>query len=239
VYYDQAPYAVRCEWGLAGLIACLPGSAAVIVVDVFSFSTAVDIAVSRGARVFPFAARDASAEAFAAEHGALLASRDRRAGFSLSPESLLSLPAGANLVLPSPNGATLSLQTGAVATYSGCLRNAPVVASAAARRGAPVTIVAAGERWADGSLRPSLEDWLGAGALVRRLPGPWSPEAQTAALAFDAGRAQLSDLLAHCSSGRELIERGCAADVELAAAYGVSAAVPRLVDGAYTHAPGT
>jgi 2-phosphosulfolactate phosphatase len=237
MYFDQAQFAVRCEWGLTGLVACLPGSAAVIIVDVLSFSTAVDVAVSRGARVFPFAARDVSAEAFAAERQALLASRDRRAGFSLSPASLLGLPAGAALVLPSPNGSTLSLRTGAVPTYAACLRNAPAVAAAAARHGGPVTVIAAGERWPDGGLRPALEDWLGAGYLVRHLPGPWSPEAQAAAAVFDACHAQIGALLAGCSSGRELIERGSASDVELAADCGVSAAVPSLTGGAYVRAP--
>jgi 2-phosphosulfolactate phosphatase len=238
MYFDQSAYAVRCEWGLAGLAACLPGSAALVIVDTLSFSTAVDIAVSRGARVFPFAARDETAQAFAAERGALLASRDRHAGFSLSPASLLRLPAGAALVLPSPNGATLSLQTGTVPTYAACLRNAPAVARAAARHGGPVTIIAAGERWPDGSLRSALEDWLGAGSVVQHLPGPWSPEAKAAAAAFDACRPQIGPLLAACSSGRELIDRGSAADVELAAECDVSAAVPLLVDGAYTYAPG-
>jgi 2-phosphosulfolactate phosphatase len=126
-----------------------------------------------------------------------------------------------------------------VPTYGGCLRNAPAVAAAAAQHGGPVTIVAAGERWPDGGLRPALEDWLGAGALVRDLPGPWSPEAEAAALAFDAAQARLGALVAACSSGRELYERGSAQDVALAADYGASAATPLLVAGAYVHAPGT
>jgi 2-phosphosulfolactate phosphatase len=116
------------------------------------------------------------------------------------------------------------------------LRNAPAVAAAAARHGGPVTVICAGERWPDGSLRPALEDWLGAGALVRHLPGPWSPEAVAAAAAFDACRPQLETLLAGCSSGSELNERGSAADVRLAAECGVSAAVPLLVAGAYVDA---
>jgi 2-phosphosulfolactate phosphatase len=231
--FGQPEYAVRCEWGAGGLAACGPGSAAVIIVDVLSFSTAVDVAVGRGARVFPYAFRDASASEFAQAHGALLASPDRHGGFSLSPASLQTLPAGTALVLPSPNGAMLSTLTGPVPTYAACLRNAAAVAQAAAQHGAPITVVAAGERWPDRGLRVALEDWLGAGAVVSALPGPRSPEAALAEAAFQQARADVLSVLLACGSGRELIARGCREDVLLAAALNVSTAVPRLVAGAY------
>lgn len=186
-----------------------------------------------GARVLPFGARDTSAEAFAQAHGALLAGPDRHTGYSLSPASLQALPAGAALVLPSPNGAALSLLAGEAATYAGCLRNAAAVAQAAAQHGCPVTVIPAGERWPDGTLRPSLEDWLGAGAIIHSLPGARSPEAALAEAAFIEARERLPQLLWACGSGRELIERGCEADVSLAAALNVSASAPRLVAGAY------
>jgi 2-phosphosulfolactate phosphatase len=231
--FSQAGAAVRCEWGAAGLAACAPGSAAIVIVDVLSFSTAVDVAVGRGARVYPYRFRDASAEAYAAAHGALLASADRHSGFSLSPASLQTLPAGAALVLPSPNGATLSLAAGALPTYTGCLRNATAVAQAAARHGGPVCVIPAGERWPAGPLRPALEDWLGAGAVIHALPGARSPEAAHAEAAFLHARAALPQTLLACGSGQELLARDCAADVRLAADLNVSAAVPRLWQGAY------
>ena len=37
-----------CEWGMAGLLALHERTAALVIVDVLSFSTAVDIAVPRG-----------------------------------------------------------------------------------------------------------------------------------------------------------------------------------------------
>ena len=227
------PPEVYCEWGLMGLSAGLPRAAAVVIVDVLSFSTSVDIAVGRGARVYPFRGSPAEAEALAQQRGAMLASRDRHRGFSLSPRSMLGIPPDASLILPSPNGGLLSASTGIVPTFCGCLRNAAVVARAAAAHGAPVLVVAAGERWPDGSLRPGAEDWLGAGAIIHGLPGLRSPEAALAEAAFLAGRGDLIGLLQRSDSGQELIGRNCAADVVLAAELDVSGIAPRLIEGAF------
>lgn len=228
-----AKFDVHCEWGLAGLASGLPHAAAIVVVDVLSFSTAVDVAVGCGARVLPHDRPGVSAEDVARRHGALLASRDRHAGFSLSPASLLTLPAGALLVLPSPNGATLSLATGTTPTFCGCLRNAAAVAQAAARCGRPVLVVAAGERWPDRSLRPGVEDWLGAGAVIHALPGARSPDAALAEASFLAAQPELLTYLEGCASGQELIDRDCGGDVALAAALNISTAAPRLELGIY------
>ncbi len=45
--------------------------------------------------------------------------------------------------------------------------------------------IAAGERWSDDALRPALEDWLDAGAVLRMLPGAKSPEAAAAIATFE------------------------------------------------------
>jgi 2-phosphosulfolactate phosphatase len=70
--FDQGGAACRCEWGKRGLDALAPADVA-IVVDVLSFSTAVDVAAGRGVIVLPFAWRSPAAEAFAREHAAELA----------------------------------------------------------------------------------------------------------------------------------------------------------------------
>ena len=65
---------VLAEWGMAGLEALRDRVATLVIVDLLSFSTAVDVAISRGATVYPFpyGAKDA-AQAAAAAVGAVLA----------------------------------------------------------------------------------------------------------------------------------------------------------------------
>jgi len=229
VIFDQAEFAVRFEWGLAGLRHLAPISEVVILVDILSFTTALDIATSRGAIVFPYPSSDDSAADFAVTVGADLASTHRESGFSLSPASLTNVPAGCRLVLPSPNGAALSFDARHPLLLAACLRNAASVARTAAAREATYAVIAAGETWSTGELRPSLEDLIGAGAVIAMLPGSRSPEAELAAACFERFRADLTGALRECISGKELIERGFGRDVDLAAESDVSANVPRLV----------
>ncbi|MES2790139.1 MAG: 2-phosphosulfolactate phosphatase [Planctomycetota bacterium] len=236
MFFDQSPFAVRFEWGAAGIDGLGPVSDIVVIVDVLSFSTCVDIATARGASVLPFPMWDQSAADYARQKNALLAARRSvsEAGYSLSPLSLVGIPAGTRLVLPSPNGSALSLRAASYGTVvAACLRNAAAVAEFVRLRGGTVTVIACGERWSDGSLRPSWEDLIGAGAVISHLPGSRSPEAQTAAEAFQQTEATLRQRLRECSSGRELSERGFAGDVELAGEIGVSQCVPILIDGEF------
>lgn len=238
-YHAQTEFDIRCEWGAAGIQALAPISDVMIVVDVLSFSTTVEIAVSRGAIVYPYHGSGDQAAAFAESRGAILAGwRGQMAGgYSLSPTSLITIPEGISLVLPSPNGSRLSLVTGVVPTFAGCLRNARAVALAASKIGKCVSVIPAGERWPDGSLRPSLEDQIGAGSIISVLKGTRSPEARLAEQAFLAFQDQLEPLLLECSSGKELVSEGFSEDVRLAAALNVSTGVPFLHEQAYRNRP--
>ncbi len=159
-----------CEWGEQGLRALAPLCDVVIIVDVLSFTTCVDVAVSKGAVVYPYRHKDESASEYARVNHALLAGkRGLAGGFSLSPASLLGISTGTRLVLPSLNGATLSLTVQHAAIIAGCLRNAVAVAQAAMQLCRRIAIIPSGERWPDGSLRPCWEDWVGAGAIIAGL----------------------------------------------------------------------
>src|SRR3954470_24890686 len=97
---------VKSEWGLAGIAALRDQTAVIVIVDVLSFSTAVDVAVSRSAVVFPFPhGEEQSVQEAADRVGATLARPRRAPGsqFSLSPVSLAGVPTGLKLMLPSPN----------------------------------------------------------------------------------------------------------------------------------------
>lgn len=85
----------------------------------------------------------------------------------------------------------------------------------------------AGERWPDDSMRPAIEDLLGAGAILRHLPGQNSVEALVAVEVFESVVPRLTEVIAQSCSGREVVERGFASDVEFAVALDVSQRVPR------------
>lgn len=242
-YWDQHPYDARCEWGPRGVAALGPISDVVIIVDVISFSTCVDIAVARGAMVYPFGWGDAGAADFARRIGGeVVGLGNERLRFSAT--AMLAVQMGARLVLPSPNGGALSaLAAAGPVVFTGCLRNARAVAAAAARVGRRVAVIPAGERWGedahgDRSLRPAVEDLIGAGAILDRLSGRRSPEAELAVAAYRAVRDRLPVFLLACSSGREHAAKGTEGDVALAAQLDVSDFAPRLVDGAYVAGAG-
>jgi 2-phosphosulfolactate phosphatase len=232
--FSQKAWSCRCEWGPAACTALAPADV-IIVVDVFSFTTCVDVAVSRGVSILPFPWNDEAAAQFAREHHAELAGKRRQAKYSLAPESYLDAPAGLRCVLPSPNGAVVTLTAAAAApvVLAGCFRNARAVASAAAERGSRFNVIPAGERWPDGSLRPALEDWLGAGAILKWLPGDRSREADAAVAVFEHHCERLVATLDACGSGRELDGRGHQEDKFIAGQLDVSSSVPRFNGSAY------
>jgi 2-phosphosulfolactate phosphatase len=237
--FGQEGCELRLEWAGEG-VAALGGLCAVlVVVDVLSFTTSVDVVVARGSAVRPVRWLDRSTAAPTADPA-----------WTLRPSSLVAVPPGELLELPSPNGATLcdlAGRTGA-AVLAGCLRNADAVARAALEiaDGGAIGVVPAGERWGIdinptgaeqhfGPLRPCVEDFLGAGAvlsaLLEQAPVRASVEARVAADAYRGAAARLHEVIADCGSGRELIAAGHAGDVEVATQVNVSAAAPRLVDG--------
>jgi 2-phosphosulfolactate phosphatase len=176
-YYTQAGYRVRFDWGPDGADAVGPGAAYVAVVDVLSFTTTVTVAVERGIAVLPYRWRDESAALVARQHDATLAVGRAEAGpgdISLSPESVLRATGVTRLVLPSPNGSTVSARLAEVGAtvVAVSLRNAVAAAAWVRARwpdDAAVAVVAAGERWNDGPLRPAAEDLWGAGAFIAAL----------------------------------------------------------------------
>nr|WP_206038651.1 2-phosphosulfolactate phosphatase [Rhodococcus sp. 105337] len=233
---------VRFEWGLTGTSA-LSDSRISVVVDVLSFTTTLSVAADLGIEVLPYRWRDDSAAEYAAVQNAVLAvgrSEASQGAVSLSPNTVRSAVGVQRLVLPSPNGSSIAHSLGAssAACIGACVRNASAVAEWIAencQNGTAVSVIAAGERWPDGSLRPSVEDLWGAGAvlteLMRLRPDlTASVEAEVAADAWRAVRGRFSSALEECASGRELIGAGYRSDVMVAAEVDESTAVP-VLDG--------
>jgi len=233
--YNQQEFDIKLEWGIRGVEELVPVSDVIIVVDILSFSTCVDIATGNGAVIFPYRWKDESAIEYANTLNAELADFNRKYtdGYSLSPTSLLNIKPNTKLVLPSPNGSTLTLSTKQTPTLCGCLRNAKAVATFAKRFGRKISIIPAGEQWNDNSLRVSFEDMIGAGAIISYLEGSLSPESKTALTVFKDLRSTILEEIKKCSSGKELIERGFEKDLLLACDLNISYNVPVLTNNAY------
>jgi 2-phosphosulfolactate phosphatase len=204
---------------------------------VLRFSSATASAVHHGVSVVPHAWLEPEraaelASALGAEH---------RAG-ALSPLAFSASDRGRRLLVCSPNGAACAdLARSAVALLTGALVNARAAAAyaraRAAQHGAAVSVIACGELWDDAPvaqpvLRPCLEDYLGAGAILRGLAGEASPEAAVCRDAFAAAEPRLAELLWECASGRELRARERGDDVTWCAALDRLESVPVLSAGA-------
>ncbi|MFI7076582.1 2-phosphosulfolactate phosphatase [Micromonospora sp. NPDC049903] len=245
--FAQPGSGARFDWGLAGAAELGRVCAALVVVDVLSFTTTVEVAVGRGMRVHPFP-WGAQAADYAQRIGAVVATGRRQTAqhpWSLSPAALSRAPFVAELVLPSPNGSAISAAASATGlpVVAANLRNARAVGSWLLRQGYgsttdPIGVVAAGEQWPDGSLRPAVEDQLGAACVldaISAVPGGLSVEAAMA-LAALASTPDVPAAVRGCVSGRELIEAGFTDDVEIAVRVGDSDVVPLLRQGVFSAA---
>ncbi|MFK4687801.1 2-phosphosulfolactate phosphatase [Streptomyces pristinaespiralis] len=247
-WFTQAGHGVRFEWGPVGASLLAEEVACLVVVDVLSFTTSVTVAVESGTRVFPHRWRDETAAVFADHVGAALAvgrsAATEASPWSLSPAALRRARATPRLVLPSPNGSTIAAAAEGSTVVAGCLRNATAVGRWVAGQGygtveRPVVVIASGEHWPDGSLRPALEDLLGAGAVIAALRrygrDRLAPEATAAAAAYE-GVGDVAATVTNCASGRELVNAGYADDVAVATEPDACEVVPVLVDGAFADA---
>ncbi|MBP1991171.1 2-phosphosulfolactate phosphatase [Paenibacillus eucommiae] len=235
--FNQVEYQVRFEWGAEGVRRLAPLSQVIVIIDVLSFTTCVEVAVSRESLVFPYIYKDESAVAFAESVTATLAGK-RGQTPSLSPNTLFSLTPQTRIVLPSPNGSTCTViaKESNATTIAGCLRNAFAVSEYINEHfpGEVVSVIACGEQWKGGMLRPAIEDLIAAGAILSRFnQSCLSPEAKLAVSAFKHAEGDIQNILKECSSGRELIEKGFPEDVVIASELNISQIVPVFHEGAY------
>ena len=236
---------VHVEWGPVGARLAAQRGDVVVIVDVLAFSTSLVLVADRGGVSLSCSAAELDAmggrDRAAADLRAEVVASDRAATtarFSLSPASLATVAPGDRVLFTSLNGAACtSAASRAPLVIVGALTNRSAVAETIRRTlragvAARCTIIACGERWTSvaderDSLRPSVEDLLGAGAIASAAAGlRLSSEAGVAAGAYDAVADRILDTVRGCVSGRELVERGFPEDVELAARLDSSRAVP-------------
>jgi 2-phosphosulfolactate phosphatase len=223
---SQSSYDCRVEWGIRGAREAAERGDILIIVDVLSFSSTVISALSHGAIIYPYPPNlDGSvyAEKVGAEYILGRAEAAKKGKPTLSPVSFNYESANKKYVLSSLNGAFCTWIASKVpALLIGALLNAAAVASIAnqvrSKTGANITVVPCGEQWSEVSedennLRPAIEDYLGAGAILSNLEGKKSPESEVCIGAFQNSNQKIEELIRDCGSGRELRERGFEADV--------------------------
>jgi len=244
---------VHVEWGATGAELAAARGDVIVVVDVFSFSTTLSMAVARDFTCLVYSYEEIEAlggPAMAAirlnakplgQRGNAVPGR-----VTLSPASLLTADNGQRVVFTSLNGATVvGAAAKAPALLVGGPRNATACARAAAwllgtTRAGRITVVACGERWSSAEpgtagTRPSVEDWAGAGVICSHLAElgySLSAEARLAS-AMWLSESVLEDL-AECVSARELRAGGFGVDVELALQADADDKVPVRMAGEQT-----
>lgn len=101
--------------------------------------------------------------------------------------------------------------------------------------GEKIAVIPAGERWSDDdSLRPAIEDWIGAGAIISYLTGVKSPEAMSAESVFSNLSINLEETLSACSSGSELVCSGFREDIQSISMLNTDDTAPILKNGYYS-----
>jgi 2-phosphosulfolactate phosphatase len=181
---SQSSYQVRFDWGVEGADAVASDADVIVIVDVLSFCTTVDVAVAGGGYVEVAAAEDEpDAAGVPGADGARIAA-------ALADHS-------ATVIAGSLRNATAVAQW--ILTHQDETGNRLAIA-----------IIAAGDRRDQGT-RVAVEDQLGAGAIIDALAAigldACSPEAAVTSAAFASLRRATKHLVTASASGRELAFR--------------------------------
>ena len=213
-------------WGQDGLAYYGAFFKAIVIVDVLSFCTTVDIALSKGCSVIPTKIENVDMLlSLAYQQQAILAKKRTEPGITLSPSSMKFLNSRQPILLPSPNGSTLIDLAFHFEkpVFAGCFRNSQALTDLLnLKEFSPILFVAAGERYPNKMLRPAVEDCWGVGSILANLDGEKTIEAEFSIQSFKAVSGDLRSNLLACESGQELVIHGYRQDVELAAEQNIS-----------------
>jgi len=241
MYFHQNPYECKMEWGRRGAREAADRGDIVIIVDVLSFSSTVVSALNKGAIIYPYPP-NLDGKQYAERIGAeFILGRAEAAKLdkpTLSPVSFSQEHNCKKYVLTSQNGSFCTWIASKVpALLVGSLLNARSVADAAnhiqKQTKANITVIPCGEQWEaiklqEDTLRPAMEDYLGAGAILSFLAGKKSPEAELCAAAFIHSKQNIDEFIWDCGSGRELRKKGFELDVKHCSILNVYQTVPVL-----------
>lgn len=242
--FDQFSYSCRVEWGKRGVREAAERGDITVIVDVLSFSSTVVSALQYGAHIYPYPPH-LDGKKYADSVGAeFILGRSEAVKLgkpTLSPVTFSSAHSNKKFVLCSLNGAYCTWVGAKVPVLLiGSLLNASAVANKInqmkAKLNKRVTVIACGEQWNDpkegeDALRPAIEDYLGAGAILSKIEGDRSPEVEVCIGAYESVEHKIHQLIWESGSGSELRQRGFESDVKHCSRLDTTDTVPMLKDG--------
>ncbi len=233
------------DWGVFGVQQAVRRGDIIIVVDVLSFSTSVAIAVKNSAFIFP-AKSDEDAmnlkDQFRTEISVKRNEVPSKGKFSLSPATYYEIEPETKITLLSPNGATCTRQIdNSRSVFCGALVNCSTVAEAAfneaVKQNNNITVVACGERLKGSDdiykIRMAVEDYLGAGAILSKIPLPKTAESIVCENAYGKLANHVPDLIWKCESGVELRAMNFGNDIHIATNLNSIPVAPIYKNGFY------
>lgn len=236
--YSQEPFLLRLDWGDVAAETAAARGDIVVIVDTLEFSTAVTVAISNGAKIYP-AKDEETGKKIAERVGAELAHEDKKKaikehGFSLSPNMMTKAKRDQRIVLPSPNGAFDSKNAvDAHHLFVGTFVNVSAIASAVRKvletEPHPCTVIACGELLQhDHQFRPAIEDYLAAGAILDSIGmhHALSPEARVCEAAWRQLKHEWCNIIKDSGSARKIIQDGFPEDVDYACSFDKHDVVP-------------
>ncbi len=216
------------DWGVHGVKQAVKKGDIIIIVDVLSFSTSVAIAVKNSAFIFPALSNEDAVnikDQFNTEISVKRNEVPSKGNFSLSPATYYEIEPETKIALLSPNGATCTKQVdNSQSVFCGALVNCSTVAEAAfneaVKQNSNITVIACGERLKGTDdiykIRMAVEDYLGAGAILSKIPLPKTAESIVCENAYGKLVNHVPDLIWKCESGVELREINFGNDIHIA-----------------------
>jgi 2-phosphosulfolactate phosphatase len=242
---------LKLRWGTNGMRRAIKEKNIVVIVDVFRFSSAVVTAISNKVTIIP-ASNLKEAVLLSKKYNAIISnsySPTSKRIFSLSPQSFFRAPKNIKVALISPNGARCCrIGKNSKNVFIGCFLNAKTIGKYVEKLSEnlqkDVTILAAGDFGLPKKFKRSeveeqfitksnskffsLEDFLGAGAIINEMKLEKNDDAIFAQNCYNSFKKELRKILRETVGGKYLILTNREKDLEYCIKLNRYKCIPKL-----------